>query len=68
MESKRGDSWDWDRMAVAIAEIPAPDADIKPILEDLDARLGEYPGHYRKQAEHREVISQRLGRLSDNAD
>ncbi len=65
VDSARGDSWDWDRMVVAIAEIQAPAPDIVPILEELAAGLENYSGQYRKQQEHRETISRRLTDLND---
>jgi serine/threonine protein kinase len=63
MLSNRGDSWDWDRMVVALIQIPASATDLQPILDELSAHLDSYPGQERKGDEHRKLVTQRLRKL-----
>jgi hypothetical protein len=61
MRSHRSDAWDWERMVVAITEIQARDADLKPVVEELFGRLDDFPGQPRKETGLREVVVRRLG-------
>jgi serine/threonine protein kinase len=60
MRSGGSDSWAWDSMVAAITQIPAPDADLRPVVEELHDRLDQYPGQARRSAEHRGLVTRRL--------
>ena len=45
----RSDAWDWDRMVVAIAHIPAPEDDLEPVIEELSGPLNQYPGWHARR-------------------
>lgn len=64
MGSLPSDPWHWDAMVRVIARIPAPREQLAPVLEDLSARLSEYPGQARKQSEHRRLVGATLVELA----